>query len=108
MDYDELVATVIDLLARDKRVPYRALKRRFSLDDEYIEDLKIDLIKAKKLTIDEDGDISGLGGSIRRRTTINSRSFGTTTNSNCTTGYRPSTGATFLYSIPSGAENSYF
>ena len=57
MDYDELVAKVIDLLAREKRVPYRALKRRFGLDDDYIEDLKIDIIKAKQLAIDEDGDI---------------------------------------------------
>ncbi len=44
MDYDELVAKVIELLQREKRVPYRALKRRFDLDDEYIEDLKMDLI----------------------------------------------------------------
>src|SRR6266487_1690804 len=53
MDYDELVAKVIELLQREKRVPYRALKRRFDVDDEYIEDLKIDLIEAKRLAIDE-------------------------------------------------------
>ena len=47
MDYDELVAKVIELLQREKRVPYRALKRRFDLDDEYIEDLKDEIIKAK-------------------------------------------------------------
>jgi class 3 adenylate cyclase len=39
MYYDELVAKVIELLQREKRVPYRALKRRFELDDDYIEDL---------------------------------------------------------------------
>ncbi len=27
MDYDELVAKVIELLQREKRVPYRVLKR---------------------------------------------------------------------------------
>jgi hypothetical protein len=43
MDYDELVAKGIDLLQREKREPYRALKRQFGLDDDYIEDLKIDL-----------------------------------------------------------------
>src|SRR6266446_842181 len=53
MDYDELVAKVIELLQREKRVPYRVLKRRFDLDDDYIEDLKIDLIEAKRLAIDE-------------------------------------------------------
>jgi hypothetical protein len=45
MDYAELVAKVIELLQREKRVPYRALKRRFDLDDDYIEDLKVDLIQ---------------------------------------------------------------
>jgi class 3 adenylate cyclase/tetratricopeptide (TPR) repeat protein len=49
MDYDELVAKVIELLKREKRIPYRSLKRRFELDDDYIEDLKIDLIEAKRL-----------------------------------------------------------
>ena len=57
MDYDELVAKVIELLQREKRVPYRALKRRFGLDDEYIEDLKADLIEAKRLAIDENDRI---------------------------------------------------
>ena len=44
MDYDELVAKVIELLQREKRVPYRSLKRRFELDDDYIEDL-IDIVR---------------------------------------------------------------
>ena len=57
MDYDELVAKVIELLEREKRVPYRVLKRRFDLDDEYIEDLKIDLIEAKQLAVDENDRI---------------------------------------------------
>src|SRR5215471_17436 len=53
MDYDELVAKVIELLQREKRIPYRILKRRFELDDGDIEDLKIDLIEAKRLAVDE-------------------------------------------------------
>src|SRR2546426_11835378 len=57
MEYDELVAKVIELLQREKRVPYRALKRRFDLDDDYIEDLKIDLTEAKRLAIDENDRI---------------------------------------------------
>jgi hypothetical protein len=35
MDYDELVAKVIELLQREKRVPYRALKRRFDVDEGF-------------------------------------------------------------------------
>jgi predicted ATPase len=58
MGYDALVAKVIELLQREKRVPYRSLKRRFDLDDGYIEDLKIDLIEAKRLAIDENDRIS--------------------------------------------------
>jgi class 3 adenylate cyclase len=57
MDYDELVAKVIELLQREKRVPYRALKRRFDFDDDYIEDLKDELIYAKKLAIDEENRV---------------------------------------------------
>src|SRR5262249_44504337 len=57
MDYEELVAKVIALLQREKRVPYRILKRRFDLDEEYIEDLKIDLIEAKRLAVDENDRI---------------------------------------------------
>src|SRR5215475_3394185 len=57
MDYEELVAKVIELLQREKRVPYRVLKRRFDLDDDYIEDLKIDLIEAKQLAADENDRI---------------------------------------------------
>src|SRR6266478_9679629 len=57
MDYDELVAKVIELLQREKRIPYRSLKRRFELDDNYIEDLKIDLIEAKRLAVDENDRI---------------------------------------------------
>jgi hypothetical protein len=52
MDYDELVTRVIALLQREKRVPYRSLKRRFDLADDYIADLKVDLIEAKRLAVD--------------------------------------------------------
>jgi class 3 adenylate cyclase len=38
-------------------VAYRALKRRFTLDDEYLEDLKADLIDAKRVAVDEDGKV---------------------------------------------------
>jgi hypothetical protein len=57
MEYDALVAKVIELFQREKRVPYRAFKRCFDVDDEYIEDLKIDLIEGKRLAIDENDRI---------------------------------------------------
>jgi hypothetical protein len=40
MEFAEVLAQVIDLLAREKRLSYRALKLRFHLDDEYLEGLK--------------------------------------------------------------------
>ena len=35
MTFDEVLARVLDLLQRQGRVSYRALKRRFNLDDDY-------------------------------------------------------------------------
>jgi hypothetical protein len=39
------------------RVSYRVLKRRFDLDDEYLEDLRAELIQAQRLAVDEDGAV---------------------------------------------------
>src|SRR5207245_1786895 len=41
----------------ERRVSYRALRRRFGLDEEYLEDLKVEIIQAKQLAIDEDNTI---------------------------------------------------
>ena len=57
MTFDEILAQVRELLEREGRVSYRALKRRFSLDDDYLEDLKDELIKAKQLARDEEGAV---------------------------------------------------
>ena len=57
MDYDAVLAQVITLLQQEQRVAYRVLKRRLQLDDEILEDLKDDLIYAKKLAVDEDGRV---------------------------------------------------
>ena len=57
MTFDEVLAQVRELLEREGRVSYRALKRRFSLDDDYLEDIKDELIKAKQLARDEDGAV---------------------------------------------------
>src|SRR5262245_25223181 len=64
MTFDEILAQVLVLLQREKRVSYRALKRRFALDDDYIDDLKVELIRAKQLARDEDGEILVWAGEI--------------------------------------------
>ena len=57
MDYDAVLAQVLALLQQEQRVAYRILKRRLQLDDETLEDLKDDLIYAKKLAVDEEGRV---------------------------------------------------
>src|SRR6266568_2477964 len=57
MTFDAILTQVLDLLQREKRVSYRALKRRFDLDDNYLEDVKDELIYAKKLAVDEDNRV---------------------------------------------------
>ncbi len=57
MTFEETLAQVRELLAREGRVAYRLLKRRFALDDEDLEDLKADLIDAKQVAIDEGGKV---------------------------------------------------
>jgi hypothetical protein len=57
MTFQEVLAQVIAWLQREQRVSYRALKRQFGLDDGYLEDLKIEIIRAKKLAVDETGEI---------------------------------------------------
>jgi predicted ATPase/class 3 adenylate cyclase len=57
MTFDEVLDQVRELLQQRGRMTYRALKRRFDLDDEYLEDLKEELIKAERVATDEDGEV---------------------------------------------------
>jgi predicted ATPase/class 3 adenylate cyclase len=55
--FDELLTAVAELLGREKRVSYRALKRRFELGDDDLEDLKAELVDARRLAVDEAGRV---------------------------------------------------
>jgi hypothetical protein len=44
LTFDEVLGQVVELLQQEKRVSYRGLKRRFALDDAYLEDLKEELL----------------------------------------------------------------
>src|SRR5262249_40082659 len=57
MDYEAVRAQILELLQGEGRLSYRVLKRRFGVDDDLLEDLKEDLIYAKKLALDEDGRV---------------------------------------------------
>src|SRR5215831_18707195 len=54
MTFDEILEQVIALLKRQGRVSYPALKIRFSLDDEYLEALKAELLYVHPVR-DDDG-----------------------------------------------------
>src|SRR4029453_18738398 len=57
MTFTEVLYQVLAQLKREGRVSYRALKRQLAIDDEYIEDLKAELIDAKRVAVDEDGKV---------------------------------------------------
>ena len=57
MTFYEVLEQVIALLQRHGRVTYRALKRQFELDDDYVDDLKAELIDARQLAVDEQGKV---------------------------------------------------
>lgn len=72
MTFDEVLDQVRELLQSKGRVAYRALKRRFDLDDEYLEDLKAELIKAEGVAADENGEVlvwvgQGIKGETAKR-----------------------------------------
>jgi class 3 adenylate cyclase/tetratricopeptide (TPR) repeat protein len=57
MTFKEVLAQVIDWLQQDKRVSYRALKRQFALDDEFLADLKYELTEVQQRAVDQDGTV---------------------------------------------------
>jgi class 3 adenylate cyclase len=57
MEFADILAEIIALLQHQGRVSYGALKRRFTLDDNYLADLKIELIEAQRLAVDENDRI---------------------------------------------------
>ena len=57
MTFDELLSAIIELLQRQGRVSYGALRRRFALDDAYLTDIKTELIDAQRIAADEGGKV---------------------------------------------------
>jgi class 3 adenylate cyclase/predicted ATPase len=57
MTFDEILEQVLALLQREQRLSYRALQRRFALEEADLEALKDELIYAKRLAVDEDSRV---------------------------------------------------
>jgi class 3 adenylate cyclase/tetratricopeptide (TPR) repeat protein len=57
MTFEEILDHAIAMLQRRGRVAYRTLKRQFQLDDEALDDLKIELIDSQRVATDEQGTV---------------------------------------------------
>jgi class 3 adenylate cyclase len=57
MTFEAIVDQALAMLQPRGRVAYRTLKRQFQLDDDTLEDLKTELIKAQRLAVDDDGEV---------------------------------------------------
>jgi class 3 adenylate cyclase len=57
MDFYAILDQVIAVLRQRQRVTYRALKRQFNIDDDYLEDVKAELIQGQRLAVDEEGTV---------------------------------------------------
>ena len=55
MDFYAVLDQVIALLRSRGRVSYRALKRQFGLDDDDLDDLKVELTTIHQVAVDQDG-----------------------------------------------------
>ena len=56
-EFDAILARVLSLLQQEGRASYRALKLRFSLNDDYIAALKDEIIEVKRQAVDRDGTV---------------------------------------------------
>lgn len=55
MDFDQILDQAIEMLQRRGRVSYRALKRQFDLEDDYLKDLKDEILYTQPHVV-EDGE----------------------------------------------------
>ena len=64
MTFDDILAQSIDLLQRQGRVSYGALQRRFDLDDDYLKDLKDELLFAHPVVDEENRGLVWTGDTV--------------------------------------------
>jgi hypothetical protein len=53
--FNEVLSQTIAMLRQHGRVSYRALKRQFAIQDDYLEDLKDAILFAHPEVLDEEG-----------------------------------------------------
>ena len=57
MTFNDVLSQTIAMLQQHGRVSYRALKRQFAIDDDFIEDLKYELIVVQQRAVDQDDTV---------------------------------------------------
>ena len=57
MTFNEVLSQTIAMLQQHGRVSYRALKRQFVIDDDFLEDLKSEIIEVQQRAVDQDGTV---------------------------------------------------
>jgi septum formation topological specificity factor MinE len=54
MTFDEILAQIIDLLHRQGRASYSALRRRFEIDEAYLDDLRDEILYVHESFVEAD------------------------------------------------------
>lgn len=57
MSFEEILEQTIEILHRRGQVSYRAIKRQFEIDDQYLEDIKYEIIDVLKIAVDRNQEI---------------------------------------------------
>jgi hypothetical protein len=55
MNFNEVLTQTIAMLREHGRVSYRALQRQFGIDDDFLNDLKDELIVVQQVAVEQDG-----------------------------------------------------
>jgi class 3 adenylate cyclase/tetratricopeptide (TPR) repeat protein len=55
--FNEVLSQTIAMLQQHGRISYRALKRQFAIDDDFLEDLKAELIEVQQRAVDQGGTV---------------------------------------------------
>ena len=65
MTFDDILTQVLNCLQRQGRASYRALRRRYDLDDAYLDDLKAELLLAHPVRDEQDRGLVWMGDASR-------------------------------------------
>jgi hypothetical protein len=57
MNFEDILDQAMVILQRRGRVSYRMLRRQLNLDEDALEDLKTELIKAQRVAVDKDDEV---------------------------------------------------